>query len=312
MTLMKHQLAKYLFQKAWWMLAILLLAFPWPADAAPQKEFRFANLPSTTMGDHIKESRLAMQMILKKAFYQKNPDLKMTLDFLPDNDRLLQNIKSAGYDVLTMTGFEYLELKDKIVLTPLVVLSRCEQPTESLLLITRKDQNWESIINKPRRILLIENSTDDAMAKTWLNEILFKQGLPGYSESFTTIRSVDRPSRAILPIFFGQADMGIVSQSALDLMTELNPQIKGNLVILKQSPGFVNLLVCGTDHLMEWAKEIIIEETTGMHTYPVGQQALTIIQMNRFIRFQPEYIKATETLYYNSRNPRRSERQEKE
>jgi ABC-type phosphate/phosphonate transport system substrate-binding protein len=306
---MNHRCAKYPFQKACWLFTILLLASPWPADAASKKEFRFANLPNTYMGGHIKESRLAMQMILKKAFNQKHPELKLKLDFLPDNDRLLQTIRTTGYDVLTMTGFDYLELKDEIGLTPLAIMSRCEQPTESFLLITRPDRNWKSIMGKPRRILLIEDSTGDAIPKTWLNEILIEQGLPGYGEVFTTVRSVDKPSRAILPVFFGQADMGIVSRTALDLMAELNPQIKDRLVILRQSPGFVNLLVCGTDRLAEWAKEIIIEEATSMHTYPVGQQALTIIQMNRFIRFQPEHLKATETLFYNGRHPRRWERQ---
>lgn len=290
------------------MLVILLLVFPWPVDAASKTEFRFANLPNTYMGNHIKESRLAMQMILKKAFNQKHPELKLKLDFLPDNDRLLQTIRTSDYDVLTMTGFDYFELKEEIGLTPLAILSRCEHPTESFLLITRKDQNWKSIMGKLRRILLIEYSTGDAIPKTWLNEILFQQGLSGYNEVFTTVRSVDKPSRAILPVFFGQADMGIVSQTALDLMTELNPQIKDSLVILRRSPGFVNLLVCGTDRLEEWARDIVIEEATSMHTYPVGQQALTIIQMNRFIRFQPEYLKDTEALFYNSRRTRQGKR----
>jgi hypothetical protein len=249
-----------------------------------------------------------MQIILKKVFNLKYPELHLKLDFLPDNDQLVQTLRKTGYDVLTMTGFDYLQLKKEIELKPLLILCRSDQPTESLLLMARIGITLASIAHNPRRTLLIEKSAGETISRTWLDEELGDQGYPSCNAMFTTIRSVDRPSRAILPVFFGQADMCIVTRAALDLMTELNPQISEKLAIVKQSPGLINMLVCGTDQLEEWAEAIILKEATDMHFSPSGRQAITMIQMNHFLPFEPDYLKATERLYQKSRRTAAGER----
>jgi hypothetical protein len=305
---MRCRCATFYFKKKWWIFIVLLLGFPWPIEAGTKMEFRFANLPNTYMNEHVKESRMAMQIILKKVFNLKYPELHLKLDFLPDNDQLVQTLRKTGYDVLTMTGFDYLQLKKEIELKPLLILCRSDQPTESLLLMARIGITLASIAHNPRRTLLIEKSAGETISRTWLDEELGDQGYPSCNAMFTTIRSVDRPSRAILPVFFGQADMCIVTRAALDLMTELNPQISEKLAIVKQSPGLINMLVCGTDQLEEWAEAIILKEATDMHFSPSGRQAITMIQMNHFLPFEPDYLKATERLYQKSRRTAAGER----
>ena len=68
------------------------------------------------------------------------------------------------------------------------------------------------------------------------------------------------------------------------------------------------MMVCGTDQLEERAETMIIQETAHIHTSTVGHQALTIIQMNRFIPFKSSYLKATEELHLQSRRTAAGER----
>ena len=138
------------------------------------------------------------------------------------------------------------------------------------------------------------------VARMWLSTQLMARGLPPVSEFFATIR-LTKPSRTILPLFFGQADACIVSESALAVMIELNPQINRKIKLLDRSPKFVNLLVCGTKNISDVNTQRLHEEIEILSNTSDGQQALTIIQMKRFFEFDPEYLRATEALFNRHR-----------
>ena len=135
-----------------------------------------------------------------------------------------------------------------------------------------------------------------AVATDWLSTILMARGLPPTNVFFTNVRHV-KSSRVVLPLFFGQADACVVSESTFAVMAELNPQVKRKINIVKRSPGFINLLICGTKNLNAEDRQRVIDELTTLNDDPDGQQALTIIQMKRFFRYKPDYLSATQALY---------------
>jgi phosphonate transport system substrate-binding protein len=177
------------------------------------------------------------------------------------------------------------------------VLSKGDHPAEPLLLLTQKGHSWETLARQSNRTLLMEKGNGESLAKVWGAMLLADRQATRFDAYFSSVRLADKPHRVVLPVFFGQTDMCIVSRSAYDLMLELNPQIAAKLTILEQSPEFVNIIICATETLDEWAKAIIHEEILAMHTHAVGRQALTLIQMQRFWDCDPVMLKATEALY---------------
>ncbi|MBT8341588.1 MAG: PhnD/SsuA/transferrin family substrate-binding protein [Desulfatitalea sp.] len=278
-------------------LLILIVNWPGPSSAEPKTHFFFANLPNTYLDGHIKESRMALQLFLQKAFHHKHSDLKLHLDFLSDSRVLLMPNPAQRYDVLTMTSMDYFSLKDQLNLEPLVFLSKDDKPTESFLLLSRTGQTWETLSRKTERSLSMQKGYSETIARSWGAALVADHQRSTLDAYFSSIRLADTPHRAVLPVFFGQIDMCIVSRCAYDLILELNPQIKEKLVILEQSQEFINIIICGTDQLGDWARQVVLKETIDMHTHPVGQQALTLIQMNRFWPFDPSLLDATKDLY---------------
>lgn len=275
-----------------------------PADAR-RAEFRIASLANTYMGMHAKESRLALQMIMQKILNDKHPEFRLKLDFLLVGNGLVDTLRSTPYDLLALSIIDYFKLRDQINLHPLSILSRVDSPTEPFLLITLKGKNLKRLATQQNRTLLVEFGGSGEVARLWLDAILKTHQLPAHQEFFTTVRTADKPSRLVLPVFFGQADACVVAQSAYSLLAELNPQIKENLTVLAQSEGHIDLLICATDQLEAWAREIVLEQTQTMHTSLSGQQTLTILQRKRFFTFRPEYLKATEELYQQHHYNRR-------
>jgi ABC-type phosphate/phosphonate transport system substrate-binding protein len=167
------------------------------------------------------------------------------------------------------------------------------------LFVTRKNNTLETLAQLSERTLIVEAGGSD-MAKLWLDAILKTYSLPRHQVFFNILHIGNKPSRTILPVFFRQADACVVSESALTMLGELNPQIKKELVVRKRSAGYVNMLLCATHRLEDWAHDIVLEETKRMHTNPAGQQILTMMQMKRFFPFKPKYLYATERLYQRS------------
>jgi hypothetical protein len=280
-------------------LVAAVLIFGWaPCSAGLERnDFSFASLGNTYTAMHAKESRIAMQAILQKIFAPTHPDMRLGLDFLAIDADLKTALTSKSYDVIASTGLDYLKLRERFHLQPLAILSKTEQPTDTYVLVARKGKTLQELEGLPNRRLMIEAGGGGEIAGLWLDAVLKARGLPPRHIFFTSQRTGDKPSRILLPVFFGQADACVVPESAFEVINELNPQVEKQLVILERSAGYISILISATDRLEDWARDMVMTETARMHTYPEGRQILTIMQMRQFFAFKPEYLEATETLY---------------
>jgi len=278
-----------------------ILVFGWRPYAVglDRVDFYFASLENTYTGMNAKESRMVIQSIIQKIFVHKYPEIRLNLDFLAKDAGLIDTLVNKPYDVIATTGLDYLALKERIHLQPLVILSRTYKPTDTFLLVTRKNNTLKTLTGLPERTLIVEAGGED-LAKLWLDIIFEAHGLPPHHVFFNILHIGAKPIRTVLPVFFGQVDACVVSESALMMINELNPQIKEQLVIRERSAGYINMLLCATDRLEDWARDIVIEETERMHTSPEGQQILTMMKMKRFFPFKPEHLQATEWIYQRS------------
>jgi ABC-type phosphate/phosphonate transport system substrate-binding protein len=281
----------------WLFAAILVFAWTPRSFGLDRADFYFATIENTATGMHAKESRLALLTIMQKIFSDRYPEVRLHLDFLARDAGLADTILTKKYDVIATTGLDYLELTKQVHLQPLAILSRTDQPVGAFMLITDKNESLDTLKKLPERTLIVEAGGGGDIAKLWMDSILQARGLPKHNLFFDILRIGDKPSRTLLPVFFGQADACVVSEDAFEVMNELNPQLKERLVVQQRSPGFINLLISATDQLEDWARDIVIEETARMNTSPDGKQILTIIQMKRFFPFKPEYLEATERIY---------------
>lgn len=286
-----------LARQACLLVAILVLGWTPRSFGLDRVDFYFVSLANTYTGMHAKESRMAMQSIMQKIFTPKYPEIRLHLDFLAKDTGLVDALTSKQYDVIATTGLDYMSLRRHVRLRPLAILSKTDQPTDTYMLITRKDKTLKSVAALPSRTLIIEAGGGGDFAKCWLDDVLEDRGLPRHQKFFNIVRTGDKPSRTLLPVFFGQADACVVSESALSVMVELNPQLEDQLVVEERSAGYISILISATERLEDWARDIVMEETERMHSSPEGRQILTIMQMKRFFPFKPEYLDATERIY---------------
>jgi ABC-type nitrate/sulfonate/bicarbonate transport system substrate-binding protein len=264
----------------------------------PPVEIHFASIANTVTGVNLEDARLAIEMITKKLSLAKYPYYRFSVDYYPDLASAAKALSNHRYHGITMTGLDYLSLRRSVDLKPLVVVSRLDQPVESFLLLSRRNETLKTIANKHQRELMVEQGGSGEMGRIWLDTLLWSRNLPESRVFFTVVRQAEKPAGAVLPVFFRQADACVVAESAFTVLKELNPQIGRRLQVLRRSPGFVRVLMCATDMMDSKEAKIITDEAAGLDKSPEGQQLLTIIQMKHLFRFEPEYLNATTNLFH--------------
>jgi ABC-type phosphate/phosphonate transport system substrate-binding protein len=261
--------------------------------AAHLKELRLASIVALGPGINSEDGRLALELIMQKTLARKTDPYRVKLSMLSGLDQVVPAMARDRLQFLALTSLDYAELRLTMRLTPLIILSKHDQPYDTFMLVSQKNRDLESLAQDAKRIAVINHSRVGELVRLWLDTVLWQAGYPESGQFFTTIKRANKPSQVLLPVFFGQADACVITASAFALMAEFNPQIEKRLAPMIRSPQLVSLLVCATEHAAAGDQKLMLSEVKNFEQDATVQQALTIVQMKRVIPFRPEYFEAT-------------------
>ena len=147
-----------------------------PDPATGVKEFRMANISALGPGINREDARLALEIIMRQTLVRETDPFRVKLDFIDDIALADRIVSQGNYHFVTLTGLDYLFLVKSVKLTPLMILSKLDLPTEALLLVTAKGQNLADLGRQPKRVLMLDQSRDGEMARIWLDTVLWEAG----------------------------------------------------------------------------------------------------------------------------------------
>jgi hypothetical protein len=242
------------------------------------------------------DANTAIEMIIQKRAINKSYPYLINFQCIDQENDKAGIIQRDGYHFVILSGPDYFTYRKALHLEPILIPSKTDQPTENLVFLTKKDKTLSAISRRKERTLLIESGLIGNLSIVWINTLLPVHGLPASDQFFTSIRRVEKPVRAVLPVFFDRADACIITQNTLDVINELNPQIGQQLKALFRSEGLISAVICATQKATPTDIKIIKEE--GLKT-PLSievRQTMTIAQLKRFIEVTPNFFKDTEKL----------------
>ena len=128
-------------------LVVLIISLgSFHARAAPGlKELNICNLGNTFIGIHLKDSRLAFQVVMNTVYGRKYPNYRILMDFPADQAAATRAIADGRCHALTLTGLDYIAMRSQTRLEPLTVLSKVERPVEPYLLLTAVGMDLERL-----------------------------------------------------------------------------------------------------------------------------------------------------------------------
>ena len=168
---------------------------------------------------------------------------------------------------------------------------------EEYLLIGHQDQSSSLIENPSGRHLLVLGGNEMGMARIWLDTYFMERGLPPGEFLFGSIEVRTRLSQAVLPVYFGQADLCLVTKNGFDTMVELNPQVGRSLSAIAHSPILISEVTCFRRTFTGSYRNDTVSAYLEAHLYPEGQQTLTLFQIEAAVPVTPDDLALTQKLY---------------
>lgn len=171
-----------------------------------------------------------------------------------------------------------------------------------MVLLVRKEKAISHFSDLRHKPIAVPKGLFMTACQLWLDTCLMREGILNPQMFFSIVKEVQKPSQAVLQVFFQQAEACIVNRSAFHMMVELNPQVGKKLMPIVASPGIPGGIVCVRRDLDEQDKKTITDTITSMHTNPQGKQLLTFFRKKKLVPFKVEYLSAIEDLVKEHRD----------
>jgi ABC-type phosphate/phosphonate transport system substrate-binding protein len=243
-----------------------------------------------------RDARAAMEIWVKTMAKNLKKDYRPEYLEYSDTRQLIWILKEKRADLIGMSGLDFLKVRGCGLLEPELVSPIGGKSTEQFALLTRKDSAIKGLIQLRNRTLLVEAGGRKEAGLLWLDTLLWRNGLPSSSRFFSSIKEVKKTSKAVHPVFFSQADACLVGMRSFDMISELNPQIGSELLVLERSPELLRHILCFRVDYDPAMKKDLRETLPQIHNLPEGRQMLTLLKTDCIVPYDPASIHPLEKL----------------
>ena len=216
---------------------------------------------------------------------------------------ITRELLAGRLHLVSVLSQEYLELAEQVALDPVFVPLRDGSVYEDILLLVRRDMMDAGLGSLAGKRLLVSVTRTNQLPYQWLDTILHSASLPPAREHLGSIEEVGTPSRAVLPVFFGQADACVTISSAYQTLIALNPQIGEKLAVLETSQPVLMSVLCLNQRLETPFMGTVREEIPRLPESVEGRQLLTLFGIEGHVPFRQEYLDGVRRLLQETVRP---------
>ncbi len=244
------------------------------------------------------DAKLTMTQILKMAGFGKH-QLEVTL--VENHVAFEAAIREERIDFFPILSLDFLRFGVELGVHPAAVsLAAGNDPRSSLVLLTARQEST-NLSDFSGAQLVVDESHTFGLERIWLETLLVEAGLGSPEEVFPGLTNVNKPAKALLPAFFGQSDLCLVTRRDWELMAELNPQLKSRLKPVAESEPLLCVMMAFRKNYDAQRRQRFIADITRLHETPAGKQVLTVTKTERIAVFRPEWLEETRRLFERHR-----------
>jgi ABC-type phosphate/phosphonate transport system substrate-binding protein len=237
-------------------------------------------ISSSLVGEvSLNDARAAMAVWLGRLTREMELDARWNPEVFEDARTFGSRLRAGALDAVVVSITEYRPLAplldDSVIAVPVM------KGKLHYVLLTRSGAGIGSLADLKGRSLILHDSPFTRVAPAWLATLVHAIEPGGLKRYFGAITSEARPAKAMLPLFFGQADACVTTSETFTTMAELNPQMGKRLAVLATSPEIVPSVYAfrkGWDHRLRSRMWKAMED---MGRSQSGKQVLTLFQIER-------------------------------
>ena len=197
--------------------------------------------------------------------------------------QLVQRVRNHQVDSFSINLLEFAMVAGYSA--PEVVVDESEAPDgEEYLLLVHQASGIQSLADLRGRSLLLHRSARTCLARIWLDTLIESAHLGPADTFLGRVESNPKLSRAVLPVFFRQADACLATRQGFNTMCELNPQLAKQLRPLAVSPKLVTAFQAFHKDSPPATKRRFLVAIRDLGKTVAGRQTLTLFGTSRLVQ----------------------------
>ncbi len=250
------------------------------------------HLPSMKNID-AKDIKISLEFWAKELSLQT--EIRMNSYFYKDIHKLKKDFDEEKIDVVAASSLIFIKNFDLSTLQDgFKSVAKNEEGQNRLLLLVQKDAKINSLKDlKYKKIARLNSDLEELYLNTHLQKDFKKDA----NQFFKKNIFVKKYSKAILKLFFKKADAALVTESAFNLASEMNPQIKKRLKIIKKE----DLQLMSSSYFRKGVDkekiQIFKEQAFKIHETKRGEQILTVFKSDHVVESTVEELEIVKKIY---------------
>lgn len=207
-----------------------------------------------------------------------------------DFDEMIYKVNNGLIDIIALSLIDYLAIENNIEATPILTYTQGNKLEVEYVLIVHKESHVDDIGKlRDKRVIIFSKGGSHSLASPWLDVLLFENGFSYPKDFFGKVKHVNKPSQALLPVFFRQQDAAVLSRSAFETASELNPQIGRELKVLCSSDPYVTSVICMRDNFDDFLKSKLVDIAAKIHERPKAFQTFAVFKLSKLVTWNNSY-----------------------
>jgi ABC-type phosphate/phosphonate transport system substrate-binding protein len=249
-------------------------------------------LEETFWGTNKQDAKLALEVLFRSLSKKANETYSVEVIVYRDLPSMVPDIRKGEIDLASLFCYDYIRIQDAGLMEPILVGVKNGTAYEKYCLVVRRDgaiNNVRQLKNKSMTISLLGAGDNPCI---WLDTLLMKKERKMSKEYFGAMKKVNNVKKALLPVYFGQADACVITSRSFATESEMNPDIGRKLMSIEESPELLSTIICIRSNFDPSLKDKLIKNAITVHENPDGKQVLSILRLDSIAQYEPDLIKS--------------------
>lgn len=247
------------------------------AEGIPPFRFSFSACMFRQFNEN--DAKAALKAYTQALMRERQIEMDLTPMVLDGAAAIARALCEKRVEIASVTAPEFLALAPALQPATVMLSVTEKQGRAQYLLLVRRDRPFRTFADLKGRHLLAYENARTSLAPAWLDILQKDAGVaPNTATFFSRVEHVDKPSRAVLPVFFGQVDVCLVTQAGFSTMVELNPQLGKQLHAVATSPVVVPMVAFFRADYDAEKRQKLRDLLLGVQLSVAGRQLLTLFE----------------------------------
>ncbi|MBL9204468.1 MAG: PhnD/SsuA/transferrin family substrate-binding protein [Opitutaceae bacterium] len=195
---------------------------------------------------------------------------------------LLEALAQERVDAVGVTILEFDLVRKKVPLSPVFAAGLEQRVTEQYVLLAPSEGKVRGVRDLAGASLVVQRGPPRlSLAELWLGSLLVEEHLPPLVRCAGTLMIERKVSKAVLPVFFGNADACLVTRGGFNTLCELNPQVGNRLAVVASSGEWIPAVFALRANYQAPFRKELVQGLRELHHTTAGRQVLTVFQSDR-------------------------------